>query len=172
MKIVNVQINGATISLTCLSSLYFVLSLGSPTSIHPPHTQYFGLFILHIYLFRGKNRFEKLPNWPLVQHWGGITQLAHFTMFPVIFNTKARPFWVIPFLEACLGPSNSNQIGSFCKWDYPACIQNVHHHHFVKVHRHYADPLIGLIEIGPLWLFSLPQWACTITIRCPANQIR
>ena len=92
LKIVNVQINGATISWTCLSSLYFVLSLGSPTSIQPPHTQYFGLFILHIYLFRGKNRFEKLPNWLLVQHWGGITQLAHFTMFPVVFNTKARPF--------------------------------------------------------------------------------
>ena len=77
LKIVNVQINGATISWTCLSSLYFVLSLGSPTSIHP-HIRNILDSLFYISISSGEKvalrNYQtgllfsiegELPNWPI-----------------------------------------------------------------------------------------------------------
>ena len=74
---VNVQINGATISWTCLSSLYFVLSLGSPTSIHP-HIRNILDSLFYISISSGEKialrNYQtgllfsiegELPNWPI-----------------------------------------------------------------------------------------------------------
>ena len=101
LKIVNVQINGATISWTCLSSLCFVLSWEVQTGF---------LFSIE----------EELPNWPISPCSPSSSTLK---LGPLICSMDIGLGWVVPFLEVCLGPSNSNQIGSLGKWDYPACIQ-------------------------------------------------
>ena len=100
---VNVQINGATISWTCLSSLYFVLFLGSPTSIHP-HIRNILDSLFYISISSGEKvalgNYQtgllfsiegELPNWPI----------SPFS--PSSSNTKARPFELSHFQRLVLG---------------------------------------------------------------------